>query len=513
MTDRADAPGAPPAVRAVGFGWTYAGRSRPALHDLRFTLQPGQLLLVIGPSGCGKSTLARALAGIVPHALPGVWAGALLVGERDVASTPPGVLGQEVGLVFQDPETQLVMPHVADEVAFGLENRGWARDRMLAAVPAALAEVGLAGFEARPTGALSGGEQQRLALADILAPLPGLLVLDEPTANLDPPGTTAVLHRLANLAARRDRSIVVIEHRLEALLPLADRVLLLDGEGGQVAFGSPAEVAARHADALAGGRTWPAVAPPARDAPVVLEVDAVSAAYPPVAAGPPRAAVDAVSFVVRAGERVALVGPNGSGKSTLLQVTAGLRRPTAGTVRLVDPDGRREDPARLPSAALPGRLALVFQDPEVGFVARRVLDEVGGTDAARTLERFGLAALADEDPFRLSTGEQRRLSLAATARQRPALLLLDEPTFGLDEGGRDAVAALLDEGRAAGQSQLMATHDPRLLPGCDRVVALRDGRVIFDGPADRFLAAPPYDPPDPWRLGGVTPRVAVGSAA
>ena len=503
----------PPAVRADGFGWTYAGRSRPALHDIRFTLDPGQLLLVVGPSGCGKSTLARALAGIVPHALPGRWAGALLVGDREVASTPPGVLGQEVGLVFQDPETQLVMPHVADEVAFGLENRGWDRDRMLTAVPEALAEVGLAGFEARPTGALSGGEQQRLALADILAPLPHLLVLDEPTANLDPPGTVAVLQRLADLAARRDRSIVVIEHRLQALLPLADRVLLLDGEGGQVAFGAPADVAAHHAAALAGGRTWPAVPPLAPDAPVILQVDTVSAAYPPVAAGPPRPAVDAVSFVVRAGERVALVGPNGSGKSTLLQVVAGLRRPTAGTVRLGDGEGRRDDPARLPSAALPGRLALVFQDPEVGFVARRAIDEVGGASAAPILERFGLAALADEDPFRLSTGEQRRLSLAATAQHRPALLLLDEPTFGLDEQGRDAVARLLDEGRSAGQAQLMATHDPRLLPGCDRVVALRDGRVIFDGSAADFLASPPYEPPEPWRLAGAASPVAVGAAA
>lgn len=500
----------PPAVSASGFGWRYAGRSRPALHDLSFNLEPGRLLLIAGPSGCGKSTLARALAGIVPHALPGAWMGVLLVGEGEVASTPPGVLGQRVGLVFQDPETQLVMPHVADEVAFGLENRGWARDRMLTAVPAALAEVGLAGFEARLTAALSGGEQQRLALADVLAPLPELLVLDEPTANLDPPATTAVLQRLAVLAARRDRTIVVIEHRLEALLPLADHVLLLDDDGGQVAFGSPREVVARHAGALAGGRTWPAVVPCVADAPVVLAADAVSATYPPVIAGSPRTAVDRVSFVVRAGERVALVGPNGSGKSTLLQVVAGLRRPTAGAVRLVDPAGRRDDPARLPSATLPDRLALVFQDPEVGFVARRVTDEVGGDDPSPILERFGLAALADEDPFRLSTGEQRRLSLAATARQRPALLLLDEPTFGLDERGRDRVAALLDEGRAVGQAQLMATHDPRLLPGCDRVIALHEGRLVFDGPAPAFLASPPYEPADPWRLGSVTAGDGVG---
>ncbi len=499
-TALADGPSAlPPVVQARDFGWTYRGRDRPALQGLDLRLDPGRLLLVAGPSGCGKSTLARALAGIVPHALPGVATGQLLIGERDVARTPPGVLGQVVGLVFQDPESQLVMPHVADEVAFGLENRGWARDRMLAAVPAALGLVGLAGFEERQTAALSGGEQQRLALADVLAPLPRLLVLDEPTANLDPPGTAAVLAYLADVAARRDRTIVVIEHRLDALLPLADQVLLLDGDGRQLDYGSPADVADRHPAGLAAGRAWPAVRPVAADAAAALEAVGVSVSYP--AGGGGRTALREVDLPLHAGERVALVGPNGSGKSTLLQVLAGLRRPDAGTVRLVHPDGGRADPSRLPSATLPARLALVFQDPEVGFVARTVSEEVGSDEAAGILERFGLGHLAGEDPFRLSTGEQRRLSLAATVPHHPLVLLLDEPTFGLDERGRTAVAGLLDEGRASGQAQLLATHDPRLLPGCDRVVALDAGRVVFDGSPVDFLARPPYQPAEPWRLG------------
>jgi len=518
----------PPAVRAVGFGWTYRGRPRPALHDLVFELPPGHVLLVLGPSGCGKSTLARALAGIVPHALPGHPAGRLLVGGRDVATTSPAVLGGAVGLVFQDPDSQLVMPHVADEVAFGLENRGWPPEQMAARVPAVLAEVGLAGFEPRATGALSGGEQQRLAIADVLAAAPGLLVLDEPTANLDPPGMTAIFERLAALAARRDRTIIVVEHRLDAALPLADHVLILDGQGGQLAYGPPADIGPRHAAALAAAGSWvPSawrgtgpVAPTGRrptDRPPlgapVLAAERLLVRYPAELPGPPRTVLEGVGLVVHAGERVALVGPNGSGKSTLLQVLAGVRRPTAGLVRLVDGAGRRWDPARLPSHLVPRYLALLFQDPEVGFIARRVIDEIRGADGVgdgsgrvgspgglAILARFGLAALADEDPFRLSTGEQRRLSLAATVPHRPPLLLLDEPTFGLDQRGSDAVAELLDAGRATGQAQVLATHDPRLLPGCDRVVALERGRVIFEGASAAFLAAPPYAPAAIWRV-------------
>ncbi|MFI5261275.1 MAG: ABC transporter ATP-binding protein [Candidatus Limnocylindrales bacterium] len=514
---------APPAVRAVGFGWTYRSRSRPALHDLTFELPAGEVLLVLGPSGCGKSTLARALAGIVPHALPGRLDGQLFVGPLDVARTAPARLGEAVGLVFQDPDSQLVMPHVADEVAFGLENRGWPRAQMLARVPAVLAEVGLTGFEGRATGALSGGEQQRLAIADVLAQGPGLLVLDEPTANLDPPGTAAVFERLATLAAAHDRTIVIVEHRVDAALPLADLVLILDGAGGRLAFGRPQEIGQRHAAALADAGGWvpaawratepdsgvPRAAAPGAVAPTTpvvrapaLEAEGLVVRYPSEVPGPARTVIDDVGLVVRHGERVALVGPNGSGKSTLLQVLAGLRRPATGTVRLIEPNGRRVDPATLASPAVPAHLALVFQDPEVGFITRRVIDEVGGgpnDEAVAVLGRFGLGHLAGQDPFRLSTGEQRRLSLAATAVARPALLLLDEPTFGLDQRGTDAVAELLDVGRDGGQAQVLATHDPRLLPGCDRVVALAAGRVVFDGPAVAFLRAPPYEPAAPWR--------------
>jgi energy-coupling factor transport system ATP-binding protein len=551
----------PPSVEAADLGWTYAGRSRPAIEGLTFRLQAGHVLLVLGPSGSGKSTLARALAGLVPNVLPGRWQGSLRVGGLEVSETPARLLGERIGLVFQDPDSQLVMTRVDDEVAFGLENRGWPRARMVSGVPAALAQGGLAGFEARSTVTLSGGEKQRLAIADVLAARPGMLILDEPTANLDPPGMHAIFEQLAALARRREHTIVLIEHRLEAALPLADDVLLIGDEGRQLAF-APAGDVGRDAIGLldrsgawvprawqvtrqAGGPAVGAIEPVEPAVGAAVEPVAGAAAYERRAAGGgallleasdvrveygaddggKRIALDGVSVSLRAGERVALVGPNGAGKSSLLFALAGLLRPAAGTVRLraLPPNGQPaeplRDPSRLSSNEIAARIGIVFQDPELGFVAGTSRDEVSATaramgrrrgattgqaedvEADRVLSRFGLGRLALEIPFRLSQGEQRRLSLAALALRPPAVLLLDEPTFGLDRRGTEAVLALLDDRRDLLQAQVVATHDPRLLPACDRVVALDRGRVVFDGRPEAFLAAPPYEPPGPWRDG------------
>jgi energy-coupling factor transport system ATP-binding protein len=528
----------PVAIEAADLGWTYAGRSLPALQGLTFRVEPGRVLLVLGPSGSGKSTLARALAGLVPHTLPGRWQGRLRVGGMDVATTPARFLGERVGLVFQDPDSQLVMARVDDEVAFGLENRGWPRSSMAARVPDALSRVGLAGFERRDSATLSGGEKQRLAIADILAAGPSLLVFDEPTANLDPPGMHSTLAELAQLARRREHTIVLVEHRLEAALPLADDVLLIGEDGRQLAFAPAGSVGPDAVDLLARSGAWVPQAwqreggpfPPAvrhrtaGSAAQVLQASKLRVAYPADGAGT-RLALDGVSLQVRAGERVALVGPNGAGKSSLLFALAGLRRLDAGTVRLRTGPRSGElakvwrDPARLPSGEIADQVGIIFQDPELGFVARTARAEVlAGRTAARrrrpgrdrpgghaapdpnaVLLRFGLGTMASEDPFRMSQGEQRRLSLAAVALRPPAVLLLDEPTFGLDQRGTDAVLSLLDELRAAGGAQLLATHDPRLLPACDRVVALDLGRMIFDGTPEAFLAAPPFSPAEPWR--------------
>ena len=561
-------PPLPPAIEAEGLGWTYAGRSKPAIEGLTFRLEPGRVLLVLGPSGSGKSTLARALAGLVPHVLPGTMRGRLVVGDLDVSRTPARLLGERIGLVFQDPDSQLVMSRVDDEVAFGLENRGWPLDVMRRRVLEALGQVGLAGFEARSTKTLSGGEKQRLAIADVLAAGPGLLILDEPTANLDPPGMHSTFEQLGELARRRDHTIVLIEHRLEAALPLVDDVLLIDDAGRQLAF-SPAEEVGRGAIKLlerSGAwlpRAWQGAGAGAQHVAtrqgsgqagaMAVTAESVRVDYPRDESGL-HVALKGVSLSVASGERVALVGPNGAGKSSLLFALAGLIRPATGRVAVrvggsgtegsglvprncgvTAPSaggGEMRDPARLPAREIARAIGLVFQDPELGFVATTARDEVaatvralgsvrGGEDAKgcpdpaaaadEVLDHFGLGGLAGEDPFRLSQGEQRRLSLAALALRPPAVLLLDEPTFGLDRRGTDAVLDLLDDLRNAGQAQVLATHDPRLLPACDRVVALDRGRLVFDGPVDAFLAAPPYEPAEPWREGAST--VASGAAA
>jgi len=208
-------------------------------------VEPGECLLVVGPSGSGKSTLALAIAGLVPRELPGEWHGSLLVDGLDCAHASPPDLARRVGLVFQDPASQLVMDRVEDDVAFGLENRAWTPGAMRQAVPEALAAVGLAGLGRRRTVVLSGGQQQRLALAGALAPRPGILVLDEPTANLDPDGARAFAARLGAIRAAKVATIVLVEHRVEIAWPLADRVLALGSDGRPIDWGTPGEVLAR----------------------------------------------------------------------------------------------------------------------------------------------------------------------------------------------------------------------------------------------------------------------------
>ena len=506
---------APPrSIRAAGAAFTYAGSPRPAFRDLELEVEPGAVLLVVGPSGSGKSTLARGIAGLLPEQFPGAWQGSLKVGDAEVArndgdeesgeaATPLSTASLGAGIVLQDPATQLVMERVGDDVAFGLENAAWPLRQMRARVPEALESVGLRGFEERRSTRLSGGEQQRVALAGVLAPRPGLLVLDEPTAHLDPEGTAAILDALRAIRAGGKTTMVLIEHRAEQGWPLADVVLALDDEGRPIDVGPPSAVLKRSRRRLSGAGIW-------------LPEDAAAASVP----GPPAASgaltsgtvpvlemtglrfsydrentvLRDVELTVRPGERVAMVGANGSGKTTLLRLALGLRRPTAGVARL---GGR--DPSRIPPVQLARLAGYVVQEPELGFLADSVREEVelglepeqiGYAHALCDHLRLPLEAFGDRSPYRLSGGEQRRLSLVTGLARRPLLLALDEPTFGQDRRGHEALVSALAELVEDGSALLAATHDERFVrEATDRRVELAAGWIVEDAAVKAARAA------------------------
>lgn len=452
---------------------------------------------MVGPSGSGKSTFGLAVAGLVPREIAGTVAGSLTVDGRETVAYEPAQLAAAVGLVFQDPAVQIVLDRVEDDVAFGLENRGWPRDRMLGRVRQALGAVGLGGFERHHTQTLSGGQQQRLVLAGAMAPDPGILVLDEPTANLDPAGAAAFFERLADLRARRTATVVLVEHHVEAAWPLADLVLALGADGAPIAVGTPDTVLREAGRRMAAAGIWlperQGIAEPQRTS-IVGEGQLEPRAQPILVARDVRFGYDArtpvlrdVNFAAGEGERIALIGPNGSGKSTFGRLLVGLLRPQHGNVSLA---GR--DPARIPAAVLARLAGYVFQRPEQQFLTQRVVDEIGlgleqaeMDDAAQLMDRLGLSlgAFGDRSPYRLSGGEQRRLSLACALVHRPGVLILDEPTFGQDRNGYDSLLVILREMVADGTCLIAATHDERFVRDvAERIVTLDDGWLVGDEP-------------------------------
>jgi len=490
-------------IRARGLGWRYAGRPAPALRDVELDLEEGACLLVAGPSGSGKSTLGMAIAGLIPHEFAGTWSGELDVAGMSVSRTARARLAGATGILFQESAAQLVMELVEDDIAFGLENRAWDRPAMQRRVAGTLEEMGIAGLARRRSVTLSGGEQQRVALAAVLAPRPRVLVLDEPTSNLDPAGSAAFYDALVRLRrGPAPPTIVLVEHRVDLALPLADRLLALDATGHPIAAGPARETFASSGAALAAAGIWtPGEATrrlakamasggrARRNGQPLLEARDLGHRY---GDGPP--ALHGVTVTIGAGERVALVGANGSGKSTLSRLAAGLLAAREGSVRLAG-----TDPARLPARELPHRAAYVFQDPAVQFLADRVADELHV--GLRTLEEHAAAdellgrldldrpGLADASPHRLSGGEQRRLSVGCALVRDPALVVLDEPTYGQDRVHHETLVDLIRGRVDRGAAMLAATHDVLFAAeAAERAIGLRAGQVAWDGPTAALLA-------------------------
>ena len=495
--------GAGARVCARGWGWRHAGRKNAALSGVDLDIAPGERVLVLGPSGSGKSTLMGGLAGLLGGAEEGEATGTLTVD-----GVAPADARGRVGLLMQDPEAQVVLARVGDDVAFGMENLGVAREEIWPRVEKSLEAVGLSVPLDHSTTELSGGQKQRLALASILAMGPGLLLLDEPTANLDPSGVAEVRAAVEAVVESTGATMVVVEHRVDVWASLVDRVIVV-ADGAIAADGPLREVLAQQGDALRERGIWlpgddvaaevgpaPEVAPASsEDAPIARVTD-LTIGYDK--ASPVRSGID---LTLERGVSTCIVGANGAGKSTFALTLAGLLPPLEGTVEVETSDGTRGDPHEWSSKQLLGRMSMVFQEPEYQFLAATVAEELAiGPRAAgmseeeiaplvdEHLEALGLTKLARANPMTLSGGEKRRLSVATALISAPELLILDEPTFGQDRGTWLGLVRLLRAALERGVTLVSITHDPAFVAAMgQRVVDL--GQVGTRG-------ATPADPAD-----------------
>jgi len=433
--------------------FSYPGQDVPAVRDVSLSIDPGEVVLLLGPSGCGKSTLLRALAGLVPHFHGGRFSGRVEIAGGDTRACRPADLAGTVASVFQDPEDQVVLTRVLPEVSFGLENVGVPPRQIVPRALCALADVGVGQLAERPVAELSGGELQRVCLASALALEPELLLLDEPTSQLDPDGAEGFLERAVELGT----TVVLSEQRAERALAVATRVLFM--EGGLVLADAPVEEArdwlSRNRPAWVTAAEAPRTVEPGE---AVCAVHGVSFAFDrehPV--------VEELDLELRRGEIVVLAGPNGSGKTTVAKLAAGLLRPDRGVVE------RR------------GRAALLLQDPGRYVTRDRADAEVAlgiGGDRARahaTLASVGLADKSGRHPRDLSSGERERLALAAVLVTEPDLLVLDEPTRGVDPDRKRELAGRL-RAEAPQRATLVVTHDRTFATAvADRIVTFEEG--------------------------------------
>ncbi|MCM2512816.1 ATP-binding cassette domain-containing protein [Streptomyces griseoincarnatus] len=541
-------------IRFENVSVTYDGAARPAVRDVDLVVPEGELVLVVGPSGVGKSTVLGAVGGLVPHFTGGTLRGRVTVAGRDTRTHKPRELADVVGTVGQDPLSHFVTDTVEDELAYGMESLGLAPDVMRRRVEETLDLLGLADLRDRHISTLSGGQQQRVAIGSVLTPHPEVLVLDEPTSALDPAAAEEVLAVLQRLVHDLGTTVLMAEHRLERVVQYADQVVLLPGPGERPWMGAPADVmaaspvcppvvelgrlagwsplpltvrdarrrAAPLRERLEGGRPEPDTAAARTAAPARRLFGRAkkenTGAPEPVAQARSLAvrrdrvqALTRVDLTVSPGETVALMGRNGAGKSTLLGALVGLVAPSSGSVRTGGAVPHRTRPRDLVR-----KVGLVPQEPRDLLYADTVAAECAAADrdaeaepgTCRALLGELLPSVADDmHPRDLSEGQRLTLALAVVLTARPPLLLLDEPTRGLDYAAKARLTAILRRLAAEGHAIVMATHDVELAAElAHRVVLLAEGEVIADGPsAEVVVASPAFAPqvakilaPQPW---------------
>ncbi|MGA5709634.1 ABC transporter ATP-binding protein [Streptomyces cellulosae] len=541
-------------IRFENVSVTYDGAARPAVRDVDLEVPEGELVLLVGPSGVGKSTVLGAVSGLVPHFTGGTLHGRVTVAGRDTRTHKPRELADVVGTVGQDPLSHFVTDTVEDELAYGMESLGLPPDVMRRRVEETLDLLGLADLRDRHISTLSGGQQQRVAIGSVLTPHPKVLVLDEPTSALDPAAAEEVLAVLQRLVHDLGTTVLMAEHRLERVVQYADQVVLLPGPGERPRMGSPAEVMAEspvcppvvELGRLAGWSPLPLTVRDARRRAAPLR-ERLEGRQPGQDTSAPRTAPPAkrlfgrtrkqddgtpepvaevrslavrrdrvraltrVDLTVSPGETVALMGRNGAGKSTLLGALVGLVAPSSGSVRTGGAVPHRSRPRDLVRKA-----GLVPQEPRDLLYAETVAAECAAADkdaeaepgTCRALLGELLPSIADDaHPRDLSEGQRLTLALAVVLTARPPLLLLDEPTRGLDYAAKGRLTAILRRLAAEGHAIVMATHDVELAAElAHRVVLLAEGEVIADGPSTEVVvASPAFAPqvakilaPQPW---------------
>ncbi|MDD2902599.1 MAG: energy-coupling factor transporter ATPase [Syntrophales bacterium] len=509
-------------MKITGLYFKYKRAAAPVFNGLNLEIAPGERVAVLGPSEAGKSTLALCLGGLIPRMIKGEFHGQVEVAGSLTHLCRPRELADRVGLLFQDFEAQLFSTRVDQEVAFGPENLGLNRAELLRRVPQALDRVGLKGLEARDPATLSGGQKQVLALAAVLALDPRVLILDEPTTDLDPVRVEELLAALGRLSQDRNLTLILLGADLR-LARHCSRLILLD-HGAVAADGPPGEVL-RQVETLRGlglrppefpalfhdlGQTglpltleeavtqartlgWelaeagrePAAAPPLPSpAPELLALQKITFGYRDAAP-----IFQDFSFSIHTGELIAILGPNGSGKTTLMKLLRGLLQPQAGKVW---------------AAAVNPRLQVgfVFQNPDYQLFAEQVWEEVafgprllGLSEAEVTrrveqaLARVHLLERREEDPFSLTKGQRQRLAVAGVLALTPQVIILDEPTTGLDHQEQVDMLELIRELHGQGHTIVMVTHSMWAATNyAQRLVVLKDGKIFLDGPTREVLA-------------------------
>ena len=521
-----------PAVGIEGLTYRYGGQQKPALKGIDLEVAEGEFVVVMGPSGAGKSTLCVSLNGLIPHFFQGEMEGEVRVWGRSTREGKVGGFAEEIGLVFQDFEAQLFSTNVALEVAFGPENLGIERGEMIERVERVLGQVRLEGFEKRTPATLSGGQKQRLAIASVLATEPRILCLDEPTTDLDPAGKLGIFEIAEDLKDRDDVTLIVVEHETEETLE-ADRIVVL--RDGEIVADRPAREVLRDVELLEessvmppqvarffhemglwqgqlpltpqegfaefGRRGW-RVNPNRYRRLVeadgkqeegygepIIQVEGLTHRYPSRVV-----ALEGVDLTVRRGEFLAVLGQNGSGKTTLVKHFNGLLKPTEGTVKVGDDEQG--------SQTLGQSVGYVFQNPDHQIFSDTVSDEVafgpkiGGLDEQEIKERVreALAAVrlegrGDEDPFGLTRGERQRVAVASVLAVRPEVLILDEPTTGLDYAEQRSMMDLVRGLNEAGSTIIVVTHTMWIVAEyAHRAVVVSDGRISLQGTVREVFA-------------------------